>query len=149
MSWRRILLGVALALLTAASPAAESPVPPRSDNPLVRYATDVEEFVDRALSMIGVRYRRGGDTPETGFDCSGLVRRVARETLGLDLPHRALDMSRLGMPVVRTDLQPGDLVFFNTMRRAFSHVGIYLGDFRFVHAPAPGGRVRVDDLRDG
>ena len=114
---------------------------------LDRYATNVQELVVRALSFVGVNYRRGGESPETGFDCSGLVRHVFRESLGLALPRTSRDISRVGETIHREALQPGDLVFFNTLRHGFSHVGIYLGEHRFVHAPASGGEVRVEDMR--
>ena len=110
---------------------------------------DVACEVLRALSLVGVTYRRGGESPDTGFDCSGLVRHVFRESLGLSLPRTSRDISRIGETVRRDELQPGDLVFFNTLRRGFSHVGIYLGEHRFVHAPASGGEVRVEDMRQG
>jgi cell wall-associated NlpC family hydrolase len=109
-------------------------------------AAPLETTLDKALDLLGIRYRWGGSKPETGFDCSGFVRHVFREGLGLDLPRSAREQSRTGEPVARDELQPGDLVFFNTMRRAFSHVGIYLGDNLFVHAPHRGGRVRVEDM---
>jgi cell wall-associated NlpC family hydrolase len=112
-----------------------------------RYASNAQELVVRALSFVGVNYRHGGETPETGFDCSGLVRHVFRESLGLLLPRTSRDISRVGETVQRDELQPGDLVFFNTLRRGFSHVGIYLGEDRFVHAPARGGEVRIEDMR--
>ena len=104
------------------------------------------EVVFRALALLGVRYRFGGNTPEAGLDCSGLVKLVFQETLGLVLPRRSDDMSRYGQSVQMSDLQPGDLVYFNTMRLPFSHVGIYIGDRRFVHAPSSGGVVRVESM---
>ncbi len=104
------------------------------------------DLVNHALSLLGVRYRWGGNTPETGLDCSGLVRLVYAETVGRILPRRAIEMSREGESVAKTDLKPGDLVFFNTLRRAFSHVGIYIGDGKFVHAPARGKTVRVESM---
>jgi cell wall-associated NlpC family hydrolase len=106
----------------------------------------VETTLDKALDLLGIRYRWGGSKPETGFDCSGFVRHVFQEGLGLELPRSAREQSRTGEPVARDQLLPGDLVFFNTMRRTFSHVGIYLGDNLFVHAPRRGGRVRVEDM---
>jgi cell wall-associated NlpC family hydrolase len=106
----------------------------------------IESTLDDALDLIGIRYRRGGTSPEKGFDCSGFVSHVFREGLGLYLPHSAKAMSGSGEKVTKTELKPGDLVFFNTMRRTFSHVGIYLGDSLFVHAPRAGGRVRVEDM---
>lgn len=104
-------------------------------------------IVQQALALVDVPYRYGGSTP-SGFDCSGLVRYVFKSTAGLDLPRRTEDMSRFGQPIDRTELRPGDLVFFDTFRRAFSHVAIYIGDGRFLHAPARGGRVRVEALDD-
>jgi cell wall-associated NlpC family hydrolase len=106
----------------------------------------IGQTIDHAIDYVGIRYRRGGQSPETGFDCSGFVSHVFREAVGLILPHNAKAMSRSGDVVRKNELQPGDLVFFNTMRRAFSHVGIYLGDNRFIHSPAPGGEVRVEDM---
>lgn len=100
----------------------------------------------RALAHLGVPYRYGGDDPSRGFDCSGLVRYVFLDALGLELPRRSHEIVRSGFAVERERLQPGDLVFFNTLGRAFSHVGIYIGDGRFVHAPARRGQVRVDGL---
>jgi len=107
------------------------------------------DVVVGALNMIGVRYRWGGNTPDSGLDCSGFVRYVFRDTLGLSLPRRAEEMSRVGEKVSMRNLKPGDLVFFNTMRRTFSHVGIYIGDNKFVHSPSTGSTIRVDDLDDG
>ncbi|MCD6680454.1 MAG: C40 family peptidase [Burkholderiaceae bacterium] len=104
------------------------------------------QLVLHSLSLIGVRYRFGGTSPDTGLDCSGLVQHVFDQALGFALPRRAEEMSRTGTAVARDALQPGDLVFFNTLRRAFSHVGIYIGENRFVHAPSAGGRVRVESI---
>jgi cell wall-associated NlpC family hydrolase len=104
------------------------------------------DVVVSALNMIGVRYRWGGNSPDSGLDCSGFVRYVFQDTLGMSLPRRAEEMSRVGEKVRMSELKPGDLVFFNTMRRTFSHVGIYIGDNKFVHSPSTGSTVRVDDL---
>jgi len=103
-------------------------------------------LVDHALALIGVKYRWGGNTPKTGLDCSGLVRYVFHEALGEDLPRRAIEISRLGERIGRNELKPGDLIFFRTLRRRVSHVGIYLGDGQFIHAPARGQLVRVESL---
>lgn len=130
-------------------PAATVPpalLPPASF--MSRAALGMENTLDRALDFIGIRYKRGGSSPETGFDCSGFVSYIYNETLGLVLPHNAKAISEEGERVEKTDLKPGDLVFFNTMRRAFSHVGIYLGDNLFVHAPRSGARVRIEDMTD-
>ena len=99
-----------------------------------------------ALGMIGVNYRWGGTSPETGLDCSGLVRYVFSQVTGVTLPHSSQAISRVGSRVSVDDLQPGDLVFFNTRRFAFSHVGIYLGDNRFLHAPSAGREVEIATL---
>ena len=102
-----------------------------------------QDLASAALDLIGIRYKWGGNTPETGLDCSGLVRYVFQQVTGVTLPRTAKDMSHVGTQVAVSDLQPGDLVFFNTRRFAFSHVGIYLGDNRFVHAPRRGREVEV------
>ncbi|WP_244846734.1 MULTISPECIES: C40 family peptidase [unclassified Caballeronia] len=112
-------------------------------------ASKAGDVVVGALNMIGVRYRWGGDTPDSGLDCSGFVRYVFQDTLGMTLPRRAEEMSRVGEKVRVSDLKPGDLVFFNTMRRSFSHVGIYIGDNKFVHSPSTGSTIRVDDMENG
>ena len=104
------------------------------------------EAVIQALAAAGVPYHRGGQSPASGFDCSGLVAHVFLEAYGIHLPHNARAQSRLGKAVSPRRLQPGDLVFYNT-ERPFSHVGIYLGDDRFIHAPKPGASVRVENMR--
>jgi len=105
-------------------------------------------MVVAAMNFLGVRYRKGGSTAETGFDCSGFTRHVFGTSLGLVLPRRADEQAAApGLATVRReDLRPGDLVFFNTMKRTFSHVGIYIGENRFIHAPSSGKDVRTDDL---
>ena len=108
-----------------------------------------QDLAAAALDLIGIRYKWGGETPATGLDCSGLVRYVFQQVTGVMLPRTARDMSRLGDVIAIRDLQPGDLVFFNTRRFAFSHVGIYLGDNRFVHAPRRGREVEVATLDSG
>jgi cell wall-associated NlpC family hydrolase len=99
-----------------------------------------------ALSLVGIDYRFGGESPDRGLDCSGLIRYVFQQVTGVTLPRTARELSRLGNAVRAEDLAPGDLVFFNTRRFAFSHVGIYLGDDRFIHAPSRGGEVGVATL---
>lgn len=101
-----------------------------------------------ALGLIGVDYRYGGDTPESGVDCSGLVRYVFQQVTGVTLPRTSKELSRLGNSVASTDLAPGDLVFFNTRRQPNSHVGIYIGNERFVHAPSQGGEVAISDMQE-
>ena len=147
MNYRNIVLSLSLAFVSAGSLASETVTSAEDTSLFSRYAGNAQELVMHALSFVGIHYRRGGESPETGFDCSGLVRHVFRESLGLALPRTSRDISRVGETIHRDQLQPGDLVFFNTLRRGFSHVGIYLGEHRFLHAPATGGEVRVEDMR--
>lgn len=104
------------------------------------------DLVGNAMGFLGVPYRRGGNSAETGFDCSGFVRATFEQTVGLILPRRANEQAAATDTIDKSELQPGDLVFFNTMRRAFSHVGIYVGDGKFIHAPRSGAKVRVEDM---
>lgn len=99
-----------------------------------------------ALSLVGINYRYGGESPERGLDCSGLIRYVFQQVTGVTLPRTTKELSRIGKDIHTPDLEPGDLVFFNTRRFAFSHVGIYLGNDRFIHAPSRGGEVGVASL---
>lgn len=122
----------------------------QDEGSVIRQARDAaSDLVMSAMSFLGVPYRRGGTSVESGFDCSGFTRHVFESTIGLVLPRRADQQATQGglAKVGREDLRPGDLVFFNTMRRAFSHVGIYLGDGKFIHAPRAGAKVRVEDMR--
>ena len=104
------------------------------------------EALLQALLALGVDYRYGGKTIETGFDCSGLVAQVFREAYGIQLPHNARAQSEYGRRVGLAELRAGDLVFYNTLNRPYSHVGIYLGDGRFLHAPKTGAQVRVESI---
>ncbi|MDW5441806.1 C40 family peptidase [Polaromonas sp. SM01] len=104
------------------------------------------ELVVNAMGFLGVPYKRGGNTAETGFDCSGFVRAIYEQSVGLMLPRRAEQQAAATQNIDKNDLQPGDLVFFNTLKRAFSHVGIYVGDGKFIHSPKPGAEVRVESL---
>jgi cell wall-associated NlpC family hydrolase len=107
------------------------------------------DLVINAMNFLGVPYRRGGNTAESGFDCSGFTRHVFENSIGLLLPRRSAEQANSSslIKVQKDDLKPGDLVFFNTMRRAFSHVGIYIGDGKFVHAPRTGQQIKVEDMR--
>jgi cell wall-associated NlpC family hydrolase len=119
-------------------------------NPLVQQVRDTaSDLVMQAMNFLGVPYRRGGNSAEQGFDCSGFTRHVFENSIGLVLPRRADQQAQSAglLNVKREELKPGDLVFFNTMRRAFSHVGIYVGEGKFIHAPRSGGEVRVEDMR--
>ena len=123
---------------------------PGGDGGLIdRMASGASELALGAMAFIGVPYRRGGNTENEGFDCSALTRRVFASVLGLVLPRRSNEQAAASslVDVPRDDLKPGDLVFFNTLRQAFSHVGIYIGEGRFVHAPRSGAEVRIEDMR--
>ncbi len=116
---------------------------------LPAHATPPEDIPIYAVSLVGSPYRLGGTSPETGLDCSGFVGHVYRETTGIMLPRDSRAISQAARPLVQAELMPGDLVFFNTLNRAFSHVGIYLGDDRFVHAPSSrSGSVMVSSLNN-
>lgn len=104
------------------------------------------ELIVNAMAFLGVPYKTGGNTFETGFDCSGFVRAIYHQTAGLILPRRAEQQAAATQVIEKTELKPGDLVFFNTMRRTFSHVGIYVGNGKFIHSPKPGAEVRVEDM---
>lgn len=104
-------------------------------------------LVINAMAFLGVPYKYGGNTVESGFDCSGFVRAVYEQSLGKILPRRSDEQAAATQVIDRNDLKPGDLVFFNTMRRTFSHVGIYVGDGKFIHSPRAGSHVRMEDMR--
>lgn len=104
------------------------------------------DLVVTAMGFLGVPYRRGGNTAESGFDCSGFVVAMYEKTVGLVLPRRANEQAAATQTIDKKDLQPGDLVFFNTLKRAFSHVGIYVGEGKFIHSPKPGAQVRVENM---
>jgi cell wall-associated NlpC family hydrolase len=142
---------VLLAASLAAMPAAWGTEPVHTDrNPalnVLHSLTDrASDLAIRAMAMVGIRYQYGGNTPEHGLDCSGLVRYVFKQAWDADLPRTSVEMSRVGEKVDSKDLQPGDLVFYNTLRRGFSHVGIYLGDNKFVHSPSAGSSIRIESM---
>ena len=103
-------------------------------------------LVAEALRHRGIRYRSGGNSPGEGFDCSGLVSYAVSQALGLRLPRSAAEIANVGQTIGRSELTAGDLVFFNTLGRKYSHVGIYLGEGHFVHSPSAGGVVRIDKM---
>lgn len=120
-------------------------------NKLLNQVRDgASDMVLSAMNFLGVRYTRGGNTAESGFDCSGFTRHIFESSVGLILPRRADEQAKLSslLQVKKEELKPGDLVFFNTMRRTFSHVGIYVGEGKFIHSPRVGGAVRVEDMRE-
>lgn len=115
-------------------------------DPITAIAAAKHPLTREALQQIGVKYRYGGASPERGFDCSGLIHYSAQESWGLKLPRRTRDMAQVGQKLKVSELVVGDLVFFNTLGHRYSHVGIYLGDGYFVHAPSSGGEVRVENM---
>ena len=139
----RFLVESGLIAPVAAEPVAAGP------GFVAQVRDKASDMVLTAMNFLGVRYRRGGDNADSGFDCSGFTRQVFETSLGLALPRRADEQAKSPdlVAVKRAELQPGDLVFFNTLKRTFSHVGIYIGDGKFIHAPKPGGEVRVEDMR--
>ena len=112
------------------------------------WTSTAQEIILHALSQTGVKYKYGGITPDSGFDCSGFVRYVFKEAANLTLPHGARAMSQVGQNVSEKELKPGDLVFFNTMKSVYSHVGIYVGNNRFIHSPSAGSSISVADMND-
>lgn len=119
---------------------------PNSSTPKTDISTPPKTIDATALKFLGVKYRYGGGSPNTGFDCSGLVVYAAEKSLGLQLPRSSRAIAGEGESIKRNELRKGDLVFFNTRGHRFSHVGIYLGDQKFVHAPRTGAKVRVESM---
>ncbi len=137
--------------IAAPTPMTEPPPMPSNEALSMdhsEWSGRAQEVLVIALSLTGVKYRYGGDSPETGFDCSGFVRYVFQQAASLTLPHSTRAISKLGQVISMEQLQPGDLVFFDTLKSAFSHVGIYLGSDRFIHAPSAGGSINVVSMHD-
>ncbi len=109
-------------------------------------ASTASDIVVSAMGFLGLPYKRGGNSFDTGFDCSGFVKALYEQSIGKVLPRSAAQQAAQTTKIDSADLQPGDLVFFNTMRHAFSHVGIYVGDGKFIHSPKPGAEVRIEDM---
>ncbi|MDX9706073.1 MAG: C40 family peptidase [Azospira sp.] len=151
MQRRSLLLAFAGACLAACGSVPPLlPQAPRATRTTRTHSERGREAAMFALALLDTGYRFGGKNPEAGLDCSGMVSYVFDRAAGLRVTGSAADIARQGRPVARHELVPGDLVFFNTQRRPFSHVGLYIGDDRFVHAPsAASGGVRVDRLSSG
>jgi cell wall-associated NlpC family hydrolase len=151
-----IFLLTAILLAMSAFANAESAEPEIRPDPVAAEASvslaapdKTQDLLLYALSLNGTRYKYGGRSIDTGFDCSGFVRYVYGQAAGLTLPNTAHAISQVGAQIAKNELKPGDLVFFNTLRRAFSHVGIYLGENRFIHASSSStGDVMVSDLNE-
>lgn len=157
MKLHRRLLALALAGWIACVTAAPEKVT-RVDNtpaeqggdPIANYASPGDDAVGdmllQAISLMGVAYRFGGSNPSTGLDCSGFIQYVFKKSLKVNLPRTAAEMARVGRSIDRSELQPGDLVFFNTRGFSYSHVGIYLGNGKFIHSPRTGRSIEVAQL---
>lgn len=107
----------------------------------------MDELVTYAISLSDTPYRFGGNSTESGFDCSGFVGHVYRQSLGVNLPRTSKEISRVGTPIEQAELRPGDLVFYNTRSAPFSHVGLYIGEGKFVHSPKSGDKVRTEQMQ--
>ncbi len=147
-AWRLAPWLVALCLAACSGPAPRPGETSRSTiaQPSRELVPQAQEVVFYALGLLDTGYRFGGKNPEAGLDCSGMVSFIYDRAAGLRLTGSAADLAQKGRPVGSADLRPGDLVFFNTLNRPYSHVGIYIGDNRFVHAPNSRGKIRVDRL---
>ena len=143
---KALLLSTAFAFCATAVGAAEPARKAEEPSFLERYTNVAQDVILQGLKLVGVRYRLGGNDEDSGLDCSGFVRLVFKDSIGASLPRTAREMSEVGQTIDTSQLKPGDLVFFNTMRRTFSHVGIYLGDNHFLHAPRTGAEVRVESM---
>ncbi|ODV41605.1 peptidase P60 [Cupriavidus sp. UYMMa02A] len=144
----RLPLVCAAALLLAACAGAPTSrhASRTPGKPMIDPSAGLEEISIQAMSLVGTPYRYGGNTPDSGFDCSGLVRYVVARAANVNLPRTTEAMGTRGSALDRSEVASGDLVFFNTTGRANSHVGIYVGQNRFVHAPSTGGTVRLEDM---
>ena len=137
----RLLLLLSVLLLSACGTSRDNVRTSHSSS-----SASASKVTSYAQSLIGVPYKYGGSSPRSGFDCSGFVGHVFKHTSGISLPHNARQISRHGQPIKSSQLRAGDLVFYDTNRQSFSHVGIYIGNDRFIHAPSSGGRVRIEDM---
>ena len=155
--WAHLILSMLVCVLVGACSIAPTSYTDMLDDdekysPFAKYfvledPAQRKEIVVRSLALVGTEYRWGGSHPKKGLDCSGLVTYVVEQASKRSLPHHAATIALMTRPIKRKELAPGDLVFFNTMKRRHSHMGIYVGDSRFVHAPAPGQKVRIDSLK--
>ena len=148
-----VLIPLSLIAALLAACGSPGPRPPASTETIAQASPPVSEkgneIVLYAMGLLDTGYRFGGKNPEAGLDCSGMVSYVFEKSVDLRLAGSAADLARQGKPVPAEKLKPGDLVFFNTRNRPNSHVGIYIGDDRFVHAPNSRGKVRTESLKKG
>ena len=141
----RSLVACGLAFFLAAC-GLMSPAPDSGAGKRALFSEKGQEVALYAMGLIDTGYRFGGKNPEAGLDCSGMVAYIYNKAAGVKVSGSAADIARKGRQIEREDLRPGDLVFFNTRNAPFSHVGVYIGDGRFVHAPSSNGKVRIDQL---
>lgn len=124
----------------------EQPVSPVNQTP-ARRAGNADELIGSAMGLLGVAYRYGGTSVSTGFDCSGFMQHIFRRAMGINLPRTSAEQAQMGFPVSRNELQPGDMVFFRTLGGSrISHVGLYIGNDRFIHAPRTGKNIEITSL---
>ena len=140
------LAGLLFLLAGCTSQPVPPPVTPPSSAPSSGQGNEVVLY---AMHLMDIEYKFGGTNPDTGLDCSGMVSYIYRQAAGIDLPHNAREIAKLGKQVGLEDARPGDLVLFNTDGHPFSHVGIYIGEGRFIHAPKRNGNIRIDSLERG
>jgi cell wall-associated NlpC family hydrolase len=147
MKNKALYLAISCLALASCGTVPRAPAPPPAAMEIRPSEPQRSEALLVALMALGVDYRNGGRSAVTGFDCSGLVAHVFEEAYGIRLPRTALGQSEVGRAIALHELQPGDLVFYDTLGRPYSHVGIYIGDNKFVHAPKSGQTVRVESLK--
>lgn len=131
---------------TSTKPISSKPAKPIPSLANIKADGAGREIVMYALGLLETHYQFGGSNPEAGLDCSGLVMLVYKNALGVNLPRSAADIASVARPIAKEQLQAGDLVFFKTSSQSFSHIGIYLGDNKFIHAPSTNGKVRIESL---
>lgn len=149
MTIQRRLLAIGLVFLgdfVYAIPVSEE-VPSKAISSEVTNSIAGDELLLQALSLIGIAYKFGGSTPMRGLDCSGFIRYIFKQSLRLNMPRTAAEQAHVGIPIKKQELQAGDLVFFNTRGRVNSHVGLYLGEDKFIHAPRTGKQIEIDSLK--
>jgi cell wall-associated NlpC family hydrolase len=148
---RQLILTIAVLLFSGATFASDEIAeesPPAPPSFMAASIDKAQNTLGYALSLVGVDYKFGGTSPETGLDCSGFVRHVFQQAADMVLPHNAKAISMFGKKIAISELKPGDLVFYNTMRHTYSHVGIYLGDNKFVHSSVTGRGVEVANMKE-
>ncbi|MGB0128924.1 MAG: C40 family peptidase [Rhodocyclaceae bacterium] len=143
--WSKTLVTLTIVALAGCSIGPSQPTRPAL---VVGDREKGHEVVMYAFGLIDIDYRFGGSNPESGLDCSGMVSYLYRQVTGARLPHNAAAIAQLARPIERAALQPGDLVFFNTQGKPFSHIAIFVGEDRFVHAPSTNGKIRINRLSE-